>query len=142
LARYFALSFFIVKSMDSSLNFSWLKRPAQGLYFVLSIDVLNTMLVSISLVCNSKQQKHRKIIFFGTYLLGDILSDFVTLHSPELTHTSHFLHSNLFFYLFYLFYYYFFILFYFILFGMQSKYINRVWRIKLVNYCCILLQGM
>ena len=81
----FVFHFFIVKSTDSSLNLSWLKRPPQGLYFVLSTDVVNNMLISIILVCSSAQQETEKQIL----------------------------------YIYYLIYFYF-------LFGIQSKYRNRV----------------
>ena len=96
----FVFHFLIVKSTDSSLNISWLKRPAQGLYFVLSTDVVNTMLVSISIVCSSAQQETRKNTFFLVHTCL-VTSDFMTLHSPVQNHTSHFLHLNP-FYLFFI----------------------------------------
>ena len=81
----FVFHFFIVKRTPSSLNLQWLKRLAQVLYFVLSTDVVNTMLVSISLVHSSAVQvtEKNKSFLVHTYL---VTSYFVTSHPPVQSH--------------------------------------------------------
>lgn len=124
----FVFHFFIVNSTDSSLNLSWLKRPAQGLYFLLSTDVVNTMLVSISLVCSSAQQETQKNKFFS-YI--PIWCNLIRFYDFALTsaksHIALLTFEPFFIYIFYSY-------FIFFLFGIQSRYRNRVWRIKLLYF--------